>query len=147
MAFRSASIDIVRENGRLLFRFSAADGPVSAIMLSVVKAEPSSPIEPEWLLMPAGGVIRSFPYTLANSQPEHVQPLGDSLGVGAADEAEQRILTSQQNHVLSDVVYGEVPSGFQQAAPATGPARELEAGVTYVVVVLGACHGQATFRI
>jgi hypothetical protein len=147
MALRSARIEVVHESGRLLFRFTAPGGPVSAMMLSVVKADAPDPIEPEWLLMPADGIIRRFPYTSSRSRIDQVELLGEHPGLAAADEWEQRMLTDQHNQQLSEVVYGLVPSGFQQADPATGPARELQPGATYVVVVLGACHGQATFKI
>jgi len=145
MPLRNVTISV--EQGGLLFRLSSPDGAVRAMMIAVGREDAATPL---WWVV-AEGFTGEFPFTVAGASSSGVGHARDPTGPAAADptqaELEEQVASSKANRILPPVVaYGETPPGFRQALPAIGAAPALEPGVVHKVMVVGACHGEATFR-
>jgi hypothetical protein len=146
MALRDAEIGVRRRKKRLFFSFRAADGPVAATAIEVIRAESAEPVDPVWSLFPAGYTVRTVSDCVTTISLESAGS-GESKTrhAGAVDDGE-RMLAQDSVPVPTEIEYGEVPPGFQQVNPAHGPAPELQPGVRYVLMLIGACWGQVTFE-
>jgi len=143
MTLPEVQISVERTNGGAIFQFVSAGEPAAAMTLAVLREGDSAPV---WWLVPEAAV-HEFPFTvLSESKPaESTQGADTSEGLSEA-ELERKLISDRANRRLASVVYGEVPPGFRQALPRTGPPPPLQSGAVYFVSVLGACQGQARFE-
>ena len=146
MALSDLEIGVSRRDARLFFAFRAADGPVAATVIAVVRAEAADPVEPVWSLFPAGHAVRTVSSNLTAIGLESARGAGRKGGDPSGSGDWERMLTREAMPLPEEIAYGEVPPGFQQVDPAHGPAPPLEPGREYVLMLIGGSWGQVTFE-
>lgn len=144
--FREIAIVLEAGGAAPRFRLAAADGAAPKVMM--VALSDASTEQPIWWLVPAG---------FTSVQPITIEEVDDADVEGLADLDEvdplEDLPPSDPRHIqaleqreressgilisLPTVTYGEVPPGFRQALPDSGPAPALVHGRDYVLTVMG----------
>jgi hypothetical protein len=133
------TVRVDRTQGTTHFRLE----PVANVMTVAVTRHGES--EPLWWLVP-DTFVHAFPFTV-DSSPARDDTPGDRPEPSTWSESswEQRMLSDRSNRLLAELIYGQVPAGFRQAAPSRGEPQPLEAGQRYCIILFGACQAHAEF--
>lgn len=144
---RQVTITIERSSGQVKFVFDVREGMARAMTIGISRRGAQDAL---WWLVPDS--LIPLPFTVSSRISEGGAALQDEeLSVGGQgswldQEMDPAFATPTLNRPIREIVYGEVPEGFQQAVPrGRGPAP-LEHGAVYTIRVVGEYCGEMSFK-